>query len=286
MVKAAIDSWPGHSFFGVFDGHGGSLVAQYTAEHLLDRIEKVPGIKEYKSNDELKDGLTRAFIDIDAEMRNLPAVKSGEDHSGSTGICAMVTDDYVYMINVGDSRAVLSHVDEKAVWGTEDHKPNNEVEQARIEAAGGSVMNRRVNGDLAVSRAFGDFLYKAREDLPAQQQQVSVEPEISALPRKANAEYLILCCDGIWDVMSNEEVVEFVRSAVAKGEVDLGCVSEMLIDTCLEKGSRDNMSAMIVAMPAAKQPAPSTIEAYRKVKAEREAAEAAARAAEAAAAGR
>jgi hypothetical protein len=66
---------------------------------------------------------------------------------------------------------------------SEDHKPFNDVEKRRIEGAGGSVTMRRVNGDLAVSRALGDFVYKHRSDLPAEAQQVSAEPEIKIVPR-------------------------------------------------------------------------------------------------------
>lgn len=270
-VLPEVEGWAGHSFFGVYDGHGGKLVSQHVAEHLVPEIRD-KGAFEYSSVDGLKASISSAFLSIDAKMRELPLVKSGEDHSGSTGITAVVSKEFVLVANCGDSRAVLSRVGNDTVWGSEDHKPNNEPEEKRIEAAGGGVINRRVNGDLAVSRAFGDFLYKHRQDLPAERQQVSVEPEITELPRLGDEEYLILCCDGIWDVMSNEEVVAFVRDRVAKGEIDLGCVAEDLLDTCLERGSRDNMSALVVALPAAKMPPPSVVEEYQKRKAEAKAA--------------
>lgn len=269
-VLPSVDGWPDHSFFGVFDGHGGSLVSKHVAEHLVPVIAK-KGAFDARDTEALSAAMRAGFISLDEDMRELPQVKSGEDHSGSTGITSVVGKEFILVANCGDSRAVLSRVDSATVWGSEDHKPNNEPEQKRIEAAGGSVVNRRVNGDLAVSRAFGDFLYKHRQDLPAEKQQVSVEPEFTELPRRGDEEYLILCCDGIWDVMSNEEVVEFVRNKVARGETDLGCVAEDLMDHCLGAGSRDNMSVLIVAFPGARQPPPSVVEEYQKFKAEQKA---------------
>ena len=98
-----------------------------------------------------------------------------------------------------------------------DHKPYNEVEQRRIEAAGGTVTMRRVNGDLAVSRALGDFTYKHATHLPATQQQVSPEPEIHVEARTEQDQFVVLACDGIWDVMSNEEVAAFLLEKIADG---------------------------------------------------------------------
>ncbi len=93
-----------------------------------------------------------------------------------------------------------------------DHKPYTPSEQARIEAAGGTVSMKRVNGDLAVSRALGDFVYKHSRELPAERQQVSPEPEFIVKERSAEDQFLILACDGIWDVMSNEDVARNVLS--------------------------------------------------------------------------
>lgn len=276
-VVAAKPEW---SWFAVFDGHGGSLISLTAAERLLPKICADERFEAAKTAEEVSAIMRDSFIKLDEDMKTLPAIASGEDHSGSTAITAMVTPTHIIVGNCGDSRAVLSRVTAGApVWGSEDHKPNNEPEQKRIEAGGGSVVNRRVNGDLAVSRAFGDFLYKHRQDLPPEAQQVTVEPECTIIPRSDDLEYLILCCDGIWDVMSNEEVVEFVRTTVMGGEPDLGTVSEMLIDKCLKNGSRDNMSALIVSFKAAKQPSEDVVAAFRKRAAE-EAAAAEARAAE------
>jgi len=92
-------------------------------------------------------------------------------------VSALVTPTHIIVANCGDSRCVLVRAG-KAVDMSIDHKPYLEAEQRRIEHAGGTVTMRRVNGDLAVSRALGDYVYKQVHDLPARAQQVSAEPEI------------------------------------------------------------------------------------------------------------
>ena len=87
-------------------------------------------------------------------------VANGEDKSGTTAVCALITEQYVIFSNCGDSRGVLSRGGGRPVMATQDHKPSNPPERERIQNAGGSVMIQRVNGSLAVSRALGDFEYK------------------------------------------------------------------------------------------------------------------------------
>lgn len=95
-------------------------------------------------------------------MRQMPPVVNGEDKSGSTAVCTLISPTHFYIANCGDSRAVLCRNGEAAVC-TMDHKPTVAAEKKRIQDAGGSVMIHRVNGSLAVSRALGDFEYKSVE---------------------------------------------------------------------------------------------------------------------------
>jgi protein phosphatase 1B len=181
-------------------------------------------------------------------------VASGEDRSGSTAIAALLTPTHIIVANCGDSRCILLRANE-VVEMSDDHKPYNDGEQRRIEAAGGTVTMRRVNGDLAVSRALGDFCYK-HAPLPPESQQVSAEPEIRVVARSPGADqFLLLACDGVWDVMTNGEVGSWLLHAATEGglgsPVDL---SSSLIDECLARGSRDNMSAVVVAFKGAPQP--------------------------------
>ena len=115
------------------------------------------------------------------------------------------------------------------------------------------MANRRVNGDLAVSRALGDFQYKDNADLPAEAQAVSAEADIEIRRRDGTEEFVLLACDGVWDVMSNEEAGAFVRQDLRHFEekhLSLTRAMSDLVETCLMKGSRDNMSALLVGFAA------------------------------------
>jgi protein phosphatase 1B len=243
---------PGYSFFGVFDGHGGSFVSDFAAKKLLDTILNTD---EWKSGDRsdvtIKEALRKGFLILDMELLQQDEIKLRDDHSGSTGVTAMVTPDKIFVANCGDSRSILVTANHAKAM-SEDHKPYNPEEKARIEAAGGVVAMNRVNGDLAVSRALGDFVYKKTFTLPQEKQQVSVEPDISIHLRDKSADqYLILACDGVWDVISNEECAEYCLKKAEEGCTLMKDMAGDLIDWCLEKQSRDNMSAIVVALDSA-----------------------------------
>jgi len=245
---------PGYGFYGVFDGHGGDTCAKVVAEKFVSFITKQEGFTEAaaaKDIETLKNCLTKAHFQLDAEMWGMPGFNSMSDRSGCTSVTALVSDTHIIVANAGDSRSVLG-TDKNVTPMSFDHKPYNKEEKARIEAAGGSVSMKRVNGDLAVSRAFGDFCYKQATNVEAAEQAVTCKPDFVVHERdNEKDEFLILACDGIWDVMSNEECSSYVREKMAEGYHNLSRICEALIDECLEKGSKDNMSALIVTLPAA-----------------------------------
>nr|CBN81587.1 Protein phosphatase 1B [Dicentrarchus labrax] len=224
------------SFFAVYDGHAGSRVANYCSGHLLEHI--LSGGADFSSGpgsvEGVKDGIRSGFLNIDEYMRSFSDLRQGLDRSGSTAVCVLLSPTHLYFINCGDSRAVLSR-DTKVGFSTQDHKPCNPREKERIQNAGGSVMIQRVNGSLAVSRALGDYDYKCVDGKGPTEQLVSPEPEVCVLERAAEGdEFVVLACDGIWDVMSNEELCEFVRSRLLVCD-DLEKVCNSVVDTCLHK---------------------------------------------------
>lgn len=270
------------SFFAVYDGHAGSRVANYCSAHLLEHI--LSGGADFSSESSsiegVKDGIRSGFLNIDEYMRSFSDLRQGLDRSGSTAVCVLLSPTHLYFINCGDSRAVLSR-DSQVGFSTQDHKPCNPREKERIQKAGGSVMIQRVNGSLAVSRALGDYDYKCVDGKGPTEQLVSPEPEVCVLERVAEGdEFVVLACDGIWDVMSNEELCDFVRSRLLVCD-DLEKVCNSVVDTCLHKvrsevrgagsqtpvlwvltplscllsrplqGSRDNMSVVLVCFPGA-----------------------------------
>lgn len=128
--------------------------------------------------DRLKRAIRQGFLNLDDQLRRMPEFDKGEDKSGSTAVACLITPSHVYLINCGDSRAILVSAHSVAL-GTYDHKPINPNERERIQNAGGSVMIQRVNGSLAVSRALGDYEYKCVEGRGPCEQLVSPEPEVT-----------------------------------------------------------------------------------------------------------
>ncbi|KAJ8416092.1 hypothetical protein AAFF_G00381140 [Aldrovandia affinis] len=244
-----LEDW---SFFAVYDGHAGSRVANYCSQHLLEHITGSDGFRgdvvgPEPSVEAVKTGIRAGFLKIDDHMRSFSDLRNGLDRSGSTAVAVLLSPEHLYFINCGDSRALLCRHGQVRL-STQDHKPCDPREKERIQNAGGSVMIQRVNGSLAVSRALGDYDYKCVDGKGPTEQLVSPEPEVFEIARAPEDEFVVLACDGIWDVMSNEELCEFVKSRLEVCD-DLERVCNSVVDTCLHKGSRDNMSVVLVCLP-------------------------------------
>ncbi|KAK5974965.1 PPM-type phosphatase domain-containing protein [Trichostrongylus colubriformis] len=123
----------------------------------------------------------------------------------------------------------------------------------RILAAGGWVEFNRVNGNLALSRALGDFVFKRNDSIPPEQQIVTAYPDVITENVTEDHEFVVLACDGIWDVLSNQEVVDFVRERLAENR-DPQTICEELLTRCLAPDSQmggvgcDNMTVVIVGL--------------------------------------
>jgi len=247
------------SFFAVFDGHGGDYVSKQCATSLLDYC-----LEQNRNgpitNQSLIEGFRHGCFKMDQQLRNAPMRSST---CGSTGIMAFFTGESYLVANVGDSRSILIRRQEdgkhSVVPMSFDHKPNDRDEIARIGNAGGYVETSvhsfngrefscsRVDGRLAVARAFGDLDLKQNNNLPAEKQKVSCEPDVRC-EQALNKDVLVLACDGIWDVMSNEDVGEFVVDAMDALDGDVETVTEVLVERAYALGSTDNMTAMVIAV--------------------------------------
>lgn len=109
-----------------------------------------------------------------------------------------------------------------------DHKPEDEIELNRIIKAGGKVSSDgRVNGGLNLSRAIGDLGYKQNKELGPKEQMITALPDVKTLTiDPATDEFIVLACDGIWNSMSSQEVVDFVRCRLEKGAEKLSQICE------------------------------------------------------------
>ena len=236
----SLPNLPKWSFFAVFDGHAGSKVAEYSAQHLVDVILKHQNFQKLVNGnvDEnvelIEKAIKDAFFELDEKMRENCEAKNGLDRSGSTSVCVLISPTRYYFINCGDSRALLCRRGQ-VKFATADHKPNNPLERDRIQKAGGSVMLQRVNGSLAVSRALGDYEYKNVQDKGPTEQLVSPEPDITPIERNPKEdEFVVLACDGIFDVSSDDELCKYILSRLAISD-NLTTICNDVVDMSLNK---------------------------------------------------
>jgi len=253
-VAVMRDSW---GFFGIFDGHGGSQCSAFVAKRLTEELSSGSLPPDDAAVKDLMLKIDREFLESGAP-------------SGSTGTFAFVQPDIaggrcrLRVGNIGDSRVLLGRADGSMVDGpgtdgglTTDHKPDHPSEQERIERTGGTVQFvqgvARVNGDLAVSRAFGDAPHKETGGPRQEDHPVSAEPEFTTLECDAN-DFLVLVCDGISEGnFPNREVIELAAEQIREADADsakadLGVAAAAVCRRALNRGSTDNLSCMLVQL--------------------------------------
>lgn len=240
------------AFFGVFDGHGGARVANFASEHLHKQITSQSAYEE----GDIQTAIERGFLSLDRIMQQ--DVRIYESMAGSTAVVVLIKDKTLYCGNAGDSRA-MAFIADQAVPLSTDHKPTNPEERARINNAGFQVEFNRVNGNLAVSRGFGDFMFKSNLRLPAVDQAVTSFPDITIDRITRDWKFILLACDGIWDVMTTQEVGIFVMSRIHSGLRPEDIVEDLL-DACLSPDGQmggigsDNMTVVLIVFIKHMQP--------------------------------
>eukprot|EP01053_Blabericola_migrator_P001371 Blabericola_migrator_1__1370@NODE_1356_length_4729_cov_1432_602746_g897_i1_p1_GENE_NODE_1356_length_4729_cov_1432_602746_g897_i1NODE_1356_length_4729_cov_1432_602746_g897_i1_p1_ORF_typecomplete_len561_score127_12PP2C/PF00481_21/5_1e09PP2C/PF00481_21/2_2e51PP2C_2/PF13672_6/0_1PP2C_2/PF13672_6/9_5e11SpoIIE/PF07228_12/2_2e07HAUS4/PF14735_6/0_2_NODE_1356_length_4729_cov_1432_602746_g897_i112652947 len=184
----------------------------------------------------------------------------GPENCGAAAIvAALIGGETPYLVtaNAGDSRCVLCR-DGKAISMSEDHKPGLAGENSRIVKAGGTVIGGRVDGNLNLSRTIGDLFYKSNKELRAEEQKITAFPDVRIIPITKDDEFVILACDGIWDCVTNQEAVDFVRERLGENpsETKLSKICEELCDHCLAENpvdseggiGCDNMTCIVVLL--------------------------------------
>ncbi|XP_061820237.1 protein phosphatase 1G [Nerophis lumbriciformis] len=207
--------------------------------------------------------------DEDEEGMCLPGMDGKEEpgsDSGTTAVVALIRGKQLIVANAGDSRCVVSERG-KAVDMSYDHKPEDEVELARIKKAGGKVtMDGRVNGGLNLSRAIGDHFYKRNKVLTPEEQMISAMPDVKVLTLNEDHDFMVIACDGIWNVLSSQEVVDFISERIKPDQSGiarpLSEIVEELLDHCLAPDTTgdgtgcDNMTCIIITL----RPHPSPVQ--------------------------
>ncbi|KAL0545837.1 hypothetical protein IC582_015733 [Cucumis melo] len=213
--------------FAIFDGHLSNSIPDYLRSHLFSNIINEPDFWT-----DPKNAVRKAYEQTDAYILEKAVDFS---HGGSTAVTAILIDCKTLVVgNVGDSRAVIC-IKGKGKQLSIDHEPS--VERKSIEDRGGFVSNfpgdvPRVDGQLAVARAFGDRSLKKH---------LSSEPYVVEETVDDDTEFVILASDGLWKVMSNEEAVESIMHIK-----DAHAAAKHLTEEALKRKSKDDISCIVV----------------------------------------
>lgn len=206
--------------YALLDGHGGSDTSNYGVFKIAELFSQ---IENFDVTEESVKSVVANLID---------SLKKQNFGDGATMALAVLTENKVVAANLGDSRVLLIGKNGDIKFSLRDHKPVFREEIDRILSVGGKIVCGRVDGVLAVSRCLGDFSIRG----------VSYDPEIVISDIDNDEDrWLVLCCDGVFDVISNDDVAEIAKTA--KNAADL---AYRLRNTAAVRLSTDNISAIAV----------------------------------------
>ncbi|XP_008228808.1 PREDICTED: probable protein phosphatase 2C 60 [Prunus mume] len=220
---------------------------------LGDKIDKVSGLIEgFIFSPKSVEAKSGAFNDHTDQWSSEEGPHSDFDgpNSGSTACVAIIRNNQLLVANAGDSRCVISRKGQ-AYNLSKDHKPDIENEKERILKAGGFIQVGRVNGSLNLARAIGDVEFKQNKHLPVERQIVTANPDVTSVEICDDDEFLVIACDGIWDCMSSQQLVDYVREQL-KRESKLSVICERVFERCLAPSPGgegcDNMTMILVQL--------------------------------------
>jgi protein phosphatase 1B len=257
LPKNGLENW---SFMAIFDGNGSSRVSDYLSKELINNILEADqelfdelaqnGINQNQEiiNERIKQAIRKAFFETDSKEGKMvkkltrswydPIKNLHMEFSGSTAVACLISPTNIYLINCGDSRAILVS-DNQIKIATLDHKPNNPIETERIKNAGGTItddgkqiLGRELN--FCVSRGFGDYQFKSNLEKQPFEQIISAEPDIYIHERSNKDEFIALASDGIWNAINNEEIQQYINYRL-KMTQNLAEICKDIINICIER---------------------------------------------------
>lgn len=233
---------PNLLYFGIFDGHGGPMAADFVNNHMVDHLR----FWLTKSSN-LFEVLRNSFIDINNVLtRHIShyALNNSEIiNTGTTAtVCLLRNGIELAVAHVGDARAILCR-EGKAERLTKDHHPDDSKEKARIKSCNGFVSENslgvpQVNGRLAMTRSIGDIELK--------QYGVTAEPELRSIEvRHGQDAFIVLLTDGLSFVLDDQEIMDIVGSCSGPQEA-----ASFITDQALQFGSEDNSTGVVIPFGA------------------------------------
>jgi len=247
------------SLFAIFDGHGGTEVSKFCGKYFGPTLKKHPS---FANESNIQQALIDTFMEMDIllldpknrtellSMKNEP--DGTESMAGCTANVLLIHRNMMYCANAGDSRSILFGAEKRVIALSEDHKPENKLEEQRITKAGGFIINGRVNGNLNLSRALGDLEYKKNASIPQKDQLISAYPDIEKREIRKDDKFVVMGCDGIWEILTMEEICKMTDVGMDKlGQGKLSNLGDAILDAGLAPDTGngvgcDNMSAIVI----------------------------------------
>ncbi|KAL2556468.1 putative protein phosphatase 2C 49 [Forsythia ovata] len=242
------------AFYGLFDGHGGPEAAAYVRKNAIRFFFEDANFPQTSEVDdafqlEVENCLKKGFLLADVALADDSSVSTS---SGTTALTVLVLGRLLMVANAGDCRAVLCRKGE-AIDMSQDHRPNYALERQRVEELGGFIDDGYLNGVLSVTRALGDWDMKLPRGSPSP---LIAEPEFCQTVLTEDDEFLIMGCDGIWDVMSSQQAVSLVRRGLRRHDDPEQCAKD-LVTEALRRNTFDNLTVIIVCFTSLDHPEPS-----------------------------
>lgn len=247
-------SVPDFAFTAVFDGHAGRRAAEFAERHLYEEF-----IERFNAQQNLEDALAEAFAEVERKFLHEAKSQETEWMDGTTAASAILTRDAksgdveLTAGNVGDTEILLGNDTEFHEVLSQKHTPVNPEEFDRIREIGGREYKRRLGHpkynpaviSLAVSRAIGDLFFKDEQFTDGKPSGLVAVPHITRrVLDPSHNWFLVLGCDGLWDVCSYVQVADFVRENMkSKTPTE---VSEALVQLASDQGSPDNITVIVV----------------------------------------
>ena len=231
------------NFFGIYDGHGGSRVSKYLESN----------ISNYYMEKNFSPPFDEKYHNKVFELVQTQLLKNTFGYSnGSTCLLNLMykynNEIHMNIVNLGDSRLAIVYSNWNSKQVTTDHKPDDPNEKSRLEKMGGEVYKDSESvfriGDLSLSRAFGDG-----DNAPY----ISQKPDIFIKKITPETKYIVMACDGLWDVIESDDLGKIIHGLVS----DTGSTLESnikksnniaveLANWALSKGSTDNISIIVI----------------------------------------
>ena len=260
-----------YSFFSIYDGHGGNGCSEYLRDNLHKLI-----INDINFPKNIEQSIKNGFEKAEKDFLSNYALSKDEltiiDKSGSCALIMLIIKNILYIANVGDSRGIASiNNGQKYISITEDHRPNSKKEEKRIINNGGfiyqsqTLFNKNISksefilgplrvmpGSLSVSRTIGDIQAKNNK-FGGLANVIIAEPDIFVYDlSKEDFDFIILGCDGIYEKLSNKELIDGIWMIINdnKDKLDIhqlsGKISDFILKAALARKSLDNVTCVFV----------------------------------------